>query len=155
MMVYSKAAGVMFSVNIMNGDDKSIIIEGSWGLGEYVVQGTVTPDNFTVDKGTMQITDRMINDKNLALVRKPEGDCVEIQIPEDQARQQVITDEQVIELATYAKAIEKHYGCYMDMEWGIDERDGKVWILQARPETVFSQKKEKEETVVEATTNRT
>ena len=152
MMVYSKAAGVMFSVNIMNGDDKSIIIEGSWGLGEYVVQGTVTPDNFTVDKATLQITDRMINDKNVALVRKPDGDCEEIQIPDDQARAQVITDAQVIELATYAKAIEKHYGCYMDMEWGIDERDGKVWILQARPETVFSQKKEKEETVVEATT---
>ena len=154
MMVYSKAAGVMFSVNIMNGDDKSIIIEGSWGLGEYVVQGTVTPDNFTVDKATLQITDRMINDKNLALVRKPDGDCEEIKIPEDQARAQVITDAQVIELATYAKAIEKHYGCYMDMEWGIDERDGKVWILQARPETVFSQKKEKEETVVEATTTK-
>ena len=152
MMVYSKAAGVMFSVNIMNGDDKSIIIEGSWGLGEYVVQGTVTPDNFTVDKATLQITDRMINDKNVALVRKPDGDCEEIQIPDEQARAQVITDAQVIELATYAKAIEKHYGCYMDMEWGIDERDGKVWILQARPETVFSQKKEKEETVVEATT---
>ena len=152
MMVYSKAAGVMFSVNIMNGDDKSIIIEGSWGLGEYVVQGTVTPDNFTVDKATLQITDRMINDKNVALVRKPDGDCEEIQIPDEEARAQVITDAQVIELATYAKAIEKHYGCYMDMEWGIDERDGKVWILQARPETVFSQKKEKEETVVEATT---
>ena len=152
MMVYSKAAGVMFSVNIMNGDDKSIIIEGSWGLGEYVVQGTVTPDNFTVDKATLQITDRMINDKNVALVRKPDGDCEEIQISEDQARAQVITDAQVIELATYAKAIEKHYGCYMDMEWGIDERDGKVWILQARPETVFSQKKEKEEAVAEATT---
>ena len=152
MMVYSKAAGVMFSVNIMNGDDKSIIIEGSWGLGEYVVQGTVTPDNFTVDKATLQITDRMINDKNVALVRKPDGDCEEIHIPDEQARAQVITDAQVIELATYAKAIEKHYGCYMDMEWGIDERDGKVWILQARPETVFSQKKEKEEAVVEATT---
>ena len=152
MMVYSKAAGVMFSVNIMNGDDKSIIIEGSWGLGEYVVQGTVTPDNFTVDKVTLQITDRMINDKNVALVRKPDGDCEEIQIPDDQARAQVITDAQVIELATYAKAIEKHYGCYMDMEWGIDERDGKVWILQARPETVFSQKKEKEDAVAEATT---
>ena len=154
MMVYSKAAGVMFSVNIMNGDDKSIIIEGSWGLGEYVVQGTVTPDNFTVDKATLQITDRMINDKNVALVRKPDGDCEEIQIPDNQARAQVLTDAQVIELATYAKAIEKHYGCYMDMEWGIDERDGKVWILQARPETVFSQKKEKEETVVEATTTK-
>lgn len=149
MMVFSKAAGVMFSVNIMNGDDKSIIIEGSWGLGEYVVQGTVTPDNFTVDKATMQITDRMINDKNVALVRKPEGDCVEIEIPADKARAQVITDEQVIELATYAKAIEKHYGCYMDMEWGIDERDGKVWILQARPETVFSQKKAGEEAAAE------
>ena len=55
-------------------------------------------------------------------------------------KKQVITDAQVLELAKYAKAIEKHYGCYMDMEWGVDERDDKIWILQARPETVWSRK---------------
>lgn len=158
MMVFSKAAGVMFSVDLVTGDDNNILIEGSWGLGEYVVQGTVTPDNFTVRKDTMEITSRMINDKNVALVRDPQGDCVEIQIDEEKARTQVLTDEQVKELAGYAVAIEKHYGCYMDMEWGIDERDGKVWILQARPETVWSRKNQEGAPKVEAaavTTERT
>ncbi len=140
MMVFSKAAGVMFTVDLVTGNDNNILIEGSWGLGEYVVQGTVTPDNFHVDKEKMEITDRMINDKHIRLVRKADGDCVEEVVPADEAKQQVITDAQVLELAKYAKAIEKHYGCYMDMEWGVDERDGKIWILQARPETVWSRK---------------
>lgn len=140
MMVFSKAAGVMFTVDLVNGNDENILIEGSWGLGEYVVQGTVTPDNFTVNKKEMKIINRMINDKHVRLVRKPEGDCVEETVPAEEAKQQVLTDEQVLELAQYAKDIEKHYGCYMDMEWGIDERDGKIWILQARPETVWSRK---------------
>ena len=155
MMVFSKAAGVMFSVDLVTGDDNNILIEGSWGLGEYVVQGTVTPDNFTVDKSNMTITNRMINNKNLRLVRMPEGDCVEEVVPEEEAKAQVLTDDQVIELAGYAKAIEKHYGCYMDMEWGVDERDGKIWILQARPETVWSRKNKDEkgaDTKMEATT---
>ena len=70
MMVFSKSAGVMFTVDLVTGNDNNILIEGSWGLGEYVVQGTVTPDNFRVDKQKMVITDRMINDKNVRLVRK-------------------------------------------------------------------------------------
>ncbi len=140
MMVFSKAAGVMFTVDLVTGNDENILIEGSWGLGEYVVQGTVTPDNFTVNKKDMKILNRMINDKNISLVRNPEGDCVEKVVPPEQAKAQVLSDEQVLELASYAKAIEKHYGCYMDMEWGVDERDGKIWILQARPETVWSRK---------------
>lgn len=140
MMVFSKAAGVMFTVDLVTGNDENILIEGSWGLGEYVVQGTVTPDNFTVNKKDMKILNRMINDKNISLVRNPEGDCVEKVVPPEQAKAQVLSDEQVLELASYAKAIEKHYDCYMDMEWGVDERDGKIWILQARPETVWSRK---------------
>lgn len=151
MMVFSKAAGVMFTVDLVTGNDESILIEGSWGLGEYVVQGTVTPDNFTVNKKDMKIVNRMINDKNIALVRNPDGDCAEIVIPEEKAKTQVITDEQVLELATYAKAIEKHYGCYMDMEWGVDERDNKIWILQARPETVWSRKNKEVKPVEKAT----
>lgn len=93
----------------------------------------------------MTIVKRMINDKNIALVRQEQGDTVEIKVPEEKAKAQVISDKQILELASYAKAIEKHYGCYMDMEWGVDERNGKIWILQARPETVWSQKNKKKQ----------
>ncbi len=155
MMVFSKAAGVMFTVDLVTGDDSTITIEGAWGLGEYVVQGTVTPDNFKVKKDDLTILSKMINTKPIKLVRKPGGDCEEQLVPEDEQKKQVISDEQVKELATYAKAIEAHYGCYMDMEWGVDERDNKVWLLQARPETVWSKKnKEKQEEKAAVTTER-
>lgn len=146
MMVFSKASGVMFSIDITNGNNKVVTIEGSYGLGEMVVQGTVTPDNFVVDKDTMEITSRIISDKHIKMIRKPEGDVEEVPVPDDERKKQAITDEQVKELADYAKQLEKHYGCYMDMEWGIDERDGKIWLLQARPETVWSRKKDEGET---------
>lgn len=140
MMVFSKAAGVMFTVNVANGDDSCITIEGAYGLGEYVVQGTVTPDNFVIDKETLEIKSSMVNEKPVRLIRKPEGDVIEEKVPEEESMQPAITNEQAIELAKYAKAIEKHYGCLMDMEWGVDERDNKIWLLQARPETVWSRK---------------
>ena len=140
MMVFSKAAGVMFTVDLVTGDDSTITIEGAWGLGEYVVQGTVTPDNFKVKKDDLTILSKMVNTKPVMLVRKEGGDCEEVVVPREQQKEQVITEEQIKELASYAKAIEAHYGCYMDMEWGVDERDGKVWLLQARPETVWSKK---------------
>lgn len=140
MMVFSKAAGVMFTVNVATGEDKNILIEGAWGLGEYVVQGTVTPDNYTVSKADGKIIEKNVNDQDIKLVRKEGGDCVEVRVPKKEVSQQKLTDAQIVELATYAKRIEKHYGCYMDMEWGVDERDGKLWILQARPETVWSRR---------------
>lgn len=140
MMVFSKAAGVMFTVDLVTGDDSTITIEGAWGLGEYVVQGTVTPDNFRVRKDDLAITSKMINTKPIKLVRKETGDVEELPVPEDEQKQPALTDDQVRELASYAKAIEKHYGCYMDMEWGVDERTNKIWLLQARPETVWSKK---------------
>lgn len=145
MMADSKAAGVMFTVNLATGEDDCIMIEGSWGLGEYVVQGTVTPDNFVINKSDLSIRSRRINEKAIELVRLPGGGVEERKVPEERAKAQVMTDEQLKELAGYAKAIEKHYGCYMDMEWAIDHKD-RIWILQARPETVWSRKnKEKKE----------
>lgn len=154
MMAYSKVAGVMFTVDLATGADDKIMIEGSWGLGEYIVQGTVTPDNFVVDKDTLTILSRRINEKPIELVRNEEGGVEEKRVPEELAKAQVMSDEQIAELAGYAKAIEKHYGCYMDMEWALDE-DNKLWILQARPETVWSRKnKEKKEgTKVNVTTD--
>lgn len=151
MMADAKAAGVMFTVNLATGADDSIMIEGSWGLGEYIVQGTVTPDNFVVDKDSLTITSRRINEKSIELIRKEGGDVEERKVEPERAKAQVISDEQVAQLADYAKRIEKHYGCYMDMEWAVDHKD-RLWILQARPETVWSkknkEKKSEEETVM-------
>lgn len=140
MMVFSKTSGVMFTVNVATGDDNNILIEAAFGLGEYVVQGTVTPDNYTISKHDHKIIDRCVNEQDIMLVRKKGGDCEEVQVPEELRKVQTLTDEQILELADYAKKIEKHYGCYMDMEWGIDERTNKIWILQARPETVWSRR---------------
>lgn len=140
MMVFSKTSGVMFTVNVATGDDNNILIEAAFGLGEYVVQGTVTPDNYTISKHDHKIIDRCVNEQDIMLVRKKGGDCEEVQVPEELRKVQTLTDEQILELADYAKKIEKHYGCYMDMEWGVDECTNKIWILQARPETVWSRR---------------
>lgn len=150
MMVFSKAAGVMFTVNVATGDDSNILIEAAFGLGEYVVQGTVTPDNYTVSKAENKIVDRCVNEQDVMLVRKEGGDCEELPVPEAERNVQTLTDEQILELAGYAKKIEAHYGCYMDMEWGIDSRNDKIWILQARPETVWSRRNKENKPKVEA-----
>lgn len=149
MMVFSKAAGVMFTVNVATGDDSNILIEAAFGLGEYVVQGTVTPDNYTVSKAENKIIDRCVNEQDVMLVRKEGGDCEELPVPEAERNVQTLTDEQILELAGYAKKIEAHYGCYMDMEWGIDARNNKIWILQARPETVWSRRNKENKPKVE------
>jgi len=138
MMVFSKAAGVMFTVNVATGDDTHILIEAAWGLGEYVVQGMVTPDSYLIDKKTLRIDKHTINAKKIQFVRLPDGGCEEKLVPANLIDAAVLTPKQVCELAEYALAIEKHYGCYMDIEWGIDERTNQLWILQARPETVWS-----------------
>lgn len=140
MMVFSKAAGVMFTVDVATGQDTHIMMEGAWGLGEYVVQGTVTPDSFSVRKDDLFIEKRNVHEKSIMLVRKPEGGCEEQNVPAELVNAPVLSDEQVKELASYALDIEKHYGCYMDIEWGVDERNNKLWILQARPETVWSRR---------------
>lgn len=150
MMVFSRAAGVMFTVDVATGNDTSIFIEGSWGLGEYVVQGTVTPDSYLVRKIDRTIEQRSIHEKPVMLVRKAGGGCEEQKVPADMAKISVLTDQQIQELAGYAIDIEKHYGSYMDIEWGIDERNGKLWILQARPETVWSRRNKTKDTTADA-----
>ena len=149
MMVFSKAAGVMFTVNVATGNDENILIEAAYGLGEYVVQGTVTPDNYTVSKVENKIIEINVNAQDVMLVRKKGGDCEELPVPAENYHKQTLTNEQILELANYAKKIEKHYGCYMDIEWGIDERTDKIWILQARPETVWSRRNKEEGKKVE------
>lgn len=140
MMVFSKASGIMFSVDVTNGDDSKIVIDAIYGLGEYIVLGKVTPDHFVVDKESMKIVTRNITTKPIELVRLPDGGTREQEVPADLADKPVLTDEQVLELASYVKQIEQHYGCYMDMEFALDANTNKLWLVQARPETVWSQR---------------
>ncbi|PLJ77087.1 phosphoenolpyruvate synthase [Infirmifilum sp. SLHALR2] len=143
-MVNSKSAGVMFTLHPVTGDRDKIVIEGHWGLGEAVVSGKVTPDEWVVDKKTMQIIQRNIVEKKVELVRDPQtGKTVEREVEPERRNAHSLTDEEVLRLAELALKIEQHYGRPMDIEWAVD-RDlpfpDNVFIVQARPETVWSVK---------------
>ena len=143
-MVNSRTAGVMFTLHPVTGDRDKIVIEGHWGLGEAVVSGMVTPDEWVVDKKTMQIISRNIVEKTVELVRDPKtGKTVKREIEPERRNKPSLSDEEVLRLAELAIKIENHYGRPMDIEWAVD-RDLKfpesVFIVQARPETVWSTK---------------
>ncbi|MHA1277260.1 MAG: phosphoenolpyruvate synthase [Candidatus Helarchaeota archaeon] len=154
LMIYTDlgAAGVGFSIDTESGFDKVVYIEGSWGLGEYVVQGKVNPDKWYVFKPTKGIISKQAGNKFIKLIRTEENEVKEEEVPENLRKVFVLNDDQVKELAGYIIQIEKHYGKPMDTEWGLDGRNNKLYILQARPETVESQKtKEILETYVNLT----
>ena len=143
-MVNSRAAGVMFTINPVTGDGNQIVIEGNHGLGEAVVSGAVTPDDFVVDKKALKITDRRLAKKTIQYIRDPNtGKTVHVEVPADKQEQPCISDDEILRLAEMAKRIEQHYGKAQDIEWAID-RDiafpGNLFIVQSRPETVWSQK---------------
>ena len=144
------AAGVMFTLDTESGFDQVVFITASYGLGETVVQGAVNPDEFyvfkpTLDAGKFPIIRKTLGSKLIRMEFETDASVgrtvrtVDVD-PEDR-RRFAITDEDVIELAKFARIIEKHYGRSMDIEWGKDGTDGKIYILQARPETVKSQQK--------------
>ncbi len=135
--LFSEASGVMFTVDVTTGDTSKIIIESSYGLGEYIVGGVVTPDTFYVDKGEMKITNRIITNKGKMLKCLETGGTEELIVDEDMAQKQSISDSEILELARYGMQLEKHYGISMDMEWARDSFDHKIYILQARFETVW------------------
>jgi len=143
LMVYSKVSGVVFTLDVATGDRSVVLIEGSWGLGEYVVQGKVTPDEYVVRKSDLSIVKKGVPSKKVMLARSPEGGTVEKQVSPELQNAPILNDNQIRELAKYCIAIEDHYKKPMDIEWALDERDNKIYILQARPETVWSLKVEK------------
>ena len=142
------SAGVMFTLDTESGFEDVVFITSSYGLGETVVQGAVNPDEFYVFKPTLAsgfypIVNRRIGSKLLKMEfdpERPEGRAVRtVDVPVSERNRFSLTDDEVIELARYAVIIEKHYQRPMDIEWGRDGIDGKIYILQARPETVKSQ----------------
>ncbi len=133
------SSGVMFTLDPDSGFRNVVTINGSYGLGEYIVQGIVTPDEWMVFKPTMKILEKKLGDKKVMLVRdEKKGGNKEVRVPEKKRREFCLTDEQVLELAEYGLRIEKHYGCPMDIEWALDGETNEIYIVQARPETVHS-----------------
>ena len=139
-MVRPRAAGVAFTLNPLNGDRSQIAIDASWGFGEAVVSGEVTPDNFLVDKVMGTITKRTISAKTLEY-RLTAGDTVSA-VPVEAERQSVpsLSDDEIQAVARLARRAEKHYKCPQDVEWAIDGARGDVLLLQSRPETVWSRR---------------
>jgi pyruvate, water dikinase len=141
-MVEPKVAGVAFTLCPLDGDRSQIAIDASWGLGEAVVSGEVTPDSFLVDKVLFEIVSRRINDK--AIEYRVSGDGVEVvEVDAERRSTCCMSDEEIKSVARLARRAEKHYGCPQDVEWAIDEHlpEGEqVVLLQSRPETVWSKR---------------
>jgi pyruvate,water dikinase len=148
------ASGVMFTLDTESGFRDVVFITAAYGLGEMIVQGAVNPDEFYVHKP-------MLEQGRPAIVRRSLGSKLEkmlfagsaaagrstrvVETSADERERFSLTDPEVLELARYALAIERHYGRPMDIEWAKDGADGKLYVLQARPETVKSRKRDVEE----------
>ena len=144
----SGASGVMFTMDTESGFDQVVFVTASYGLGETVVQGAVNPDEFYVHKPTLRAGRPAILRKTMGskLIKMVFTDTAEtgksvqvVDVDEAERKRFSISNEEITELAKYALIIEEHYGRPMDIEWGRDGLDGKLYILQARPETVKSQ----------------
>uniref|UniRef100_UPI0038511224 phosphoenolpyruvate synthase n=1 Tax=Methanobrevibacter smithii TaxID=2173 RepID=UPI0038511224 len=133
-MAIADKAGVMFTVNPSTGEEIALI-EGSWGLGEAVVSGDVTPDNYVVDKSNDEVIGVTISDKKLMYVKDEDGTSVRVDVPEDKRNERVLSDEELVELTEMGKRSQAHYGEPMDTEWAFEK--GNLFLLQARPITTL------------------
>ena len=145
-MVNSQKSGVMFTANPVNNNIHEIMINASWGLGEAIVSGIVTPDEYIVDKKSKEIIQKHIAEKTTMIVKKDIGiGTVEISvgsyIGHENINKQCLTDEEIILLADYGIKIEEMYGSFQDIEWGFDKDTKKLYILQSRPITTLKEGK--------------
>ncbi len=141
-MVLPKAAGVAFTLNPTNGDRSTIVIDSSFGLGEPVVSGTVTPDNYMIDKVIFEITRRTVSAKELECCVERDR-VVERPLDADRSTSPSITDDEIKAIAKLARQAEKHFGRPQDVEWAVtigDDGRPFVHLLQSRAETVWSNK---------------
>jgi phosphoenolpyruvate synthase/pyruvate phosphate dikinase len=139
-LVPAEAAGVMITIDPVIGDPSQIVIEGSFGLGTAVVGGEVTPDRYCVDKVTLEIRSRTLSPKSVAY-RFDRGQVRLVAVPVEEQQLACISDEEVVELATLGKRVERALGAPQDVEWAIGHGHSRlrdVYLLQARPETVWS-----------------
>ena len=142
-MIDPISSGVAFTLNPSNGDRSQVAIDASWGLGEAVVSGQVTPDNFLVDKVLREVIKREISDKGVEYCLTESGSVEKLEIVGERRTAPAVSDDDLVAIAILARRAEKHYGCPQDVEWALDKHlpaGENVVMLQSRPETVWSQK---------------
>lgn len=143
-MVNARASGVAMTLDPSNGDRSKVVIDASYGVGELVVSGEVTPDNIRLDKVTLQVVDEHLGDKHAELVADAaQGSLVHREVDAERRARRCIDDAEVRAIAELAKRAEKHYRVPQDIEWAIDAdlpAGENLLLLQARPETVHSSK---------------
>jgi len=137
-MVDARTAGVMFTRSPTSGDRSVITIEGAWGLGSALVSGEVTPDHWVVAKITGEIPVREISDKAIRHAPAAAGGVEELPVEESLRRVPCLSDGELQSLRAIGRQVERHYGGPQDIEWAIDRDTGRIWLLQSRPETVWS-----------------
>ncbi len=138
------SSGVIFSIDTESGFKNVVLINSIYGLGENIVKGRVNPDEFyifkpTLARGKNAIISKTLGDKKVKLVYQGQ-EVVNVPVPAEEQEKFSLTDKEILQLAKWAVVIEKHYGQPMDMEWAKDGRNGQLYLVQARPETVHSQK---------------
>ena len=132
--ILATRAGVMFTIDPASGAEDRLIIEGSFGLGESVVSGSVSPDRYVVDKDSLAILAREVRRKELVIEPQTDGGTVTRELSGDEAHRPVLDDDEVREVAELGRRIEGHYGSPQDTEWAFDP-EGEAWMLQSRPVT--------------------
>ena len=139
LMVFSKGGGKITTLNPTDGNRDQIDIKAIYGLGELIKQDGITPDSYLVDKTTMNIIGKEVSPQTVMLARASEGGTEELPVMED-GDKPVLSDVEIVELAEHGNAVQTHFRKPMSVEWALDERDSKLWILQAEPETVWTDK---------------
>lgn len=134
-MIESEVSGVMFTANPINKDRNEIMIEAGWGLGELLVAGMITPDNFVLNKKTLRVKTRNIQTQETMLVFQ-DGENKEISVQNNKQTKQKLTEAELVGLTRLGIKIENHYKAPQDIEWAID-KPGKIWIVQSRPITTL------------------
>lgn len=138
-MIQSEVSGVMFSTDPVTNQKDRIVIESVWGLGEMIVQGSVIPDKYVVQKETFKILSKEVSEQMVELT-KVKGENREIKVPRKLISKQKISDDEIITLAKYADKLQKHYYFPQDAEWAREK--GKIYLVQTRPITTLTAKKQ-------------
>jgi len=134
-MVQSEVSGVMFSIDPVTNEKDRIVIEAVWGLGELIVQGSVVPDRYVVQKETFSILSKEFSEQNIQLIKKGHK-TKEVKVPKDKIRKRKLLEEEIVELARLADKLQKHYFFPQDVEWAKEGK--KLFIVQTRPVTTIS-----------------
>jgi pyruvate,water dikinase len=141
-MVDARVAGVLFTLNPVSGDPSSIAIDASYGLGVTVVGGEVTPDSYLWSKVTRELVRTRIGTKEAECVPVPGGGTVVREVEPELRERPCLEPDEVARLAELGREVERHYGRPQDVEWAIDRAGGEIFLLQARPETIWTPRRE-------------